>query len=373
MKRVLMLLFSLIILSLICSVRVSAEQVDVFDEEIQQLDNSIPESVSEDMDRLGAGSVEDIISGGVDNKEVFSYIGDLIAGELTTPFAALLILISVIILASVAESYSVSLRYTDTKEIMEAVLCLFIVTVAVNPMSKLAADSVTVLKNTSFFMLLYLPVTAGIMAFSGHLISSAGYYTAVISVSQLIAWLSSSVLSVLLNVFLSLSVSAGICARLRLRSLIEMAAKGFRYTIAFAMSIFVGVLGLNGALASAGDTLAGRATKYTLSSFIPIIGSSIAEAYSTLKGSVQILRSGLGVLVIVAVFIMFAPLLIRTIIWSVTVSIAIIVSETFSVGSAGEILHTLASFLSSLRVLLICVMTVFIISSSVMMSVGGHS
>ena len=206
-----------------------------------------------------------------------------------------------------------------------------------------------------------------------HAISSGGYYAAVITVSQLISRLSATVFTPLLTVFLSLSVSASISSRVRLGGFIELASKGFKYGIALMMSIFTAVIGLNGALSGAADSVANKAARFGLSSFIPLIGSSIAEAYSALQNSVSVLRSGAGVFVIIALFVSFAPLITQSVLWSTTLWIAKSIGEMLSVTSASPIINALSQFISALRALLIAVMTVFIISTSIMMSLGGRT
>lgn len=373
MKRVLSAVFVIMAICLALPLRVSALQTNIFDEDIRQIEGSLSDDVREDMRELGAGGIEEIIGSGIDSSSVLSYIGSLIIEGMRGPFAALTVILAVIIMASLAESYTYSLRYTETKDIMGTVVSLFVASAAVLPVSELTDSSMTVIKGAASVMLVYLPVMAGIIAFSGHAISSAGYYAAVVSASQAVSWLCSAVLAPLMNILLSLAVSSGICSRLRLNGIIETISKGFKYILTFAACVFTAVLGLNAALSGTGDSVAGRAARFTLSSFIPLIGSSIAEAYSALSGSVNILRSGMGVFVILSVFVSFAPVLVRAVMWSVSVSAAKLAAETFSVASAGGVLNALSSFLSSLRATLICVMTAFIIASAVMIHIGGAS
>ena len=172
---------------------------------------------------------------------------------------------------------------------------------------------------------------------------------------------------------LSLSICASLSSRVSLSGITEALSKGFKYIITFAVSIFAAILGLNGTLSASVDSVANRAAKFGLSSFIPLIGSSISEAYGTLQNSLTVLRSGVGVFVILALFVTFVPLLIRTILWSAALSAAKTLSEVLNVSSAGSILHSLNQFISALRTVLIAVAAVFIISSAIMIRIGGQS
>lgn len=372
MKRLLIFILSIAML-LFCSLQVKALDTDIFDEDIRQIEDSVDDDVMEDMSSLGADSVERVITDGVDSTAVFGYLASLLSDSLAAPFAALIVLLMAMLLLSVAESYSASLRYTETREIMHAAVALFTVSAAAGSIAKLASDAVAVIQGASSVMLLYLPIMAGIMAFSGRAITSAGYYAAVVTASRLISRLSSAVLLPLLNVFLCVSIGAGISSRLRLGSVTELIAKGFKWLLTFSMTVFVAVVGLNGALSSTGDNLAGKAVRFTLSSAIPLIGSSIAEAYGSIQGSVNILRSGIGVFVILGLFVSFAPILVKILLWSLTLQLVKITGEALCVSSASGILTALSSYLSMLRAAVIGVMAAFILSSSVMLRIGGAS
>lgn len=366
------LLFSLFMI-MCFSVHCHAAQWQTFDDEIGQIEDSIDDGTAQELDELGISGIDDLLTEGVDSKALWTYLLNLLRDQGSAPLSALLLMTAVLILASIAESYTFSLRYTDTKDIMGLVVSLFLSSVVIRPVTQMVSSAVTVIGGASSLLTVYLPVMIGILAFSGHAIASGGYYAAVLTASQLIARLSTYVLEPLLNMILSLSLCAGFCSHIRLCGLIETVSKGFKYLVTFAMSIFVAILGLNGALSSAADSVANKAAKFSLSSFIPLIGSSISEAYGAIQGSVGVLRSGAGVFVILAVFVSFAPLLAQTALWSLTLFGAKTVGDALSVNAASSVLGALSQFIAALRTVLIAVMTVFIISSAIMMKLGGTS
>ncbi len=370
MKRILMVLLGVLLIGCF-TIRCNA--VALFDNEKSEIERSVDDETKNRLSELGISGIDDITQKGIDSASVWKYLTELVASYSSGPMAALILLTAVLLFGSIAESYTYSLRYTDTRDIMGVVISLFITSIIVNPVTQLIALSSTVIQGASAMMTVYLPVMAGILVFSGHMISSGGYYAAVITVSQVISRLSVTVFTPLLSVFLSLSVCASISTRIRLGGLIEIASKGFKYGITFMMSVFTAVIGLNGALSGAADSVANKAARFGLSSFIPLIGSSIAEAYGAIQNSVGILRSGAGVFIIIALFICFAPLITQSILWSTTLWVAKSIGEMLSVTSASSMINALSQFLSALRVMLIAVMTLFIISTSIMMSLGGHT
>ena len=371
MKRILCFLSVMLFVLTVAVISVSAAESNILDSDIQQFEDSLDDTVSESLNELGVSGINGMIKNGLDQSKVWSYLLGLTTMYSHEPMIALTVLTAILILTSIAESYTNSLRYVETKDVMNVAVSLFTASVFIRPIAKISASAVDVISGGSSIMMTYLPIVAGIMLFSGHAVSSGSYYAAVTGVSALISRAASSILAPLLNVFLSLSVSAGICSRVRIGGLIELINKGFKYGITFLMSVFIAIIGMNGALSSAADGVAGKAARFTLSSFIPLIGSSISEAYGAIQNSANILRSGAGVFVIAAIFVSFAPLLFQTLLWSAALGIAGMVGEVLSVSSAKAVFTAVSQYLSALRALLIAVMTVFLISSAVTISIGG--
>ena len=371
MKKIVLILLLMLLISSFC-IKCKAAETPLFEEDIDRIESTMDDETKEQMDSLGIGGVDDIISGGIDSRSIWEYLSRLITIYSGAPMASLVMMTAVLLLASVAESYTFSLRYTETRDIMGVVVSLFLASITISPVTRLVSSSISIIQGASAMMTVYLPVMAGIMVFSGHAISSGGFYAAVITVSQLISRLSVTVFAPLLNIFLSLSICAGVSARVHIGGFIEMVSKAFKYGITFVMCIFTAVIGLNGALTGAADSVANKAARFGLSSFIPLIGSSISEAYGAIQNSVGVLRSGAGVFVIIAMFVSFAPIVIQSVMWSLALGIAKSIGDMLSVSSAASVLNALSRFLSALRALQFAVMTVFIISTSIMMSLGGQ-
>ena len=360
-------------IAFILAPNIPALENELFSQEQRQLEESVSDDTLKGLEELGADSVESIISGGVDGNKIGRYISDTLAQELKSPLSSLIVLIVTIIICSVAEGYTHSLRYTETADIMGTAVSLFIASAVLSPITGLLGASAGVIQGASSLMMMYLPIMAGMLAFSGHSVSSAGYFAAITGMGELISWLCADILLPVLHLLLSLSICSGVSRRVNLRGISSAISNAFKWGLTFAMSVYVAVIGLNGALSNAADGIAEKAAKFTLSSLIPLVGSSISEAYGAVRGSVGILRSGMGVFVILAICVGVLPVLLRCALWSAAIFFAKLTAEALGVGSAASVLNSLSSFMAALRALIICVTTAFILSSAVMMRIGGGS
>ncbi len=371
MKRAIILLLPTLLLFCFFSPSVKAEEPELFDNSIEEIKNGVSDDTRQEMERLGIDDADVTQLSDLSLSKSMSLIGDLIARSASRPMASLVLLAAVILLASLLESYTFSLRYVDTKDVMNAVTSLMVVAALVTPIGGLIESAADAVRGAASLMLIYAPVMVGIMVFSGHVVRSGGYYATVMTACQGIAQLSSKVIAPLLHIFLALSVSSAISERVKLSGLCELIAKLTKWMLTFAMTLFTAILSIQGIAANAADSIASKAVRFTLNSLIPVVGASISEAYSAVNSSVNLLRSGLGVFVIVALILSFLPLIVQILLWQLSILAAKTVAETFGISSVGTVLNAVSVVLSVLTAVMISLASVFLISSGVMISVGG--
>lgn len=369
MRRAILCAAVILLLGLIFSTPcAAAEPTDSLDD----LRGSISDEVYERMQELGY-SGDLTLSGGLSLQKVFAGVLDALSGALSAPLSSCALMIGVILLSSLLEGYTSSLRYTETREIMNAITSLMIAAALITPLTELISRCMGVIADASSLMLVYVPIMVGIMGFSGHLVQAGGSCAVVMTASQVIAQLAAHFFPQLLCSYLALSVASGVSGRLHLGGFCEMVGKFLRWSLTFAMTVFAAVLSLQNLITRAGDTAASRAMRFTLSSLIPFIGSAISEAYKTITGSMDLLRSGAGVFVILAVFAVFLPILAQAVLWLFAVNVSKYTAEAVGVSAPGGLLSAVGTAVSTLIALIICSMAVFIISAAALMHTGGAS
>lgn len=371
MKKAVLWIACLIVMPLLLSISAGAEDIDRFDNSVRELEDSLSEEVKERMAALGysdsnIGNVSELNLG-----NTLDMISDVVADSAAKPLASAALMFAVILLSSLLESYTFSLRYVDTKDVMNVVTSLMLLTALVAPITELIKTALDTVKGTASLMLLYIPLMVGIMAFSGHIVQSAGYYATVMAASQGIAQLSSVFLAPLLNIYLAISVSSSLSERIKLSGICEMIAKVIKWALTFAMTIFTAILSVQGFAAGAADSAASKAVRFTLSSFIPVVGASVSEAYRAIGGSLNLLRSGLGVFVIIAMLVTFLPLIMQMLLWQLSAMLTKTVAETFGVNSAVSVLASISTVLSVLTAVIVTIMSVFLISTGALLAIGG--
>ena len=368
-----LILFSLAILACVIMLSPSAEaaKLDMFDDQLSELRGSLSDEALEKLDELGfSGDIEDI--GGLDLGGVFAMLCDTLAESAASPLSAAAIVLFAVVMSSLLDAYTHSLRYTETREVSSLIASLFIITQLIAPIGELIHSAISAVSAASGLMLIYVPLMIGILSFGGS-VSSAGGCVTVMTVSQAVSSICSGVLAPGLSALLAISASSGLSGRLRLRAVCDMIYSVLKWSLVSLMTIYTAVLSMQTALNNAADSAASKVARFTLSSAIPLIGSSVSEAYRAIRSGLDLLRSGAGVFVILALMVTLLPLIIRSAMWLAAVKFSGYAAETLGADSCREALASISTALSALIAIIVCAALTFIISSAVLLSAGGSA
>ena len=355
----------------IFTIEVGANQISELEKSINGLKVSLSETARADLEYLGVANTDINSLSKVDMTSMLNLVLSKFSSESRGPMSVITVLISVLIIDALVMSYKDGLRQSSFKEVLALVSTLCVTSVLVFPVIDLINDCLLTVKDASDFMLLYIPVMVTILAFSGHAVSGASYYSCMVMACQGISRLSSVVIAPLLNVYMSFCISASLTHRVNLKGFCDMFSKFIKWLIAFSMTIFSALLTIRSMITTAYDSVTTRAVRFTMSSFIPIVGAALSESYKTIQGSINLLRTGAGVFVILAIFVVFLPTIVRCIMWLFAIGLCKSVAQLLGVTNELEILSSVNSVVSTVFAVIMSVLAVFIISTALLITLGG--
>ncbi len=373
MKKSFVVFVMLFIVFLIFPVSVSAEEYSDLENKINSLYDSLSEEVRQDLSYISADSTNIESLNEISFDSIMKLIFEKVSEESTGPISSCAVVIAIMILNSLLSSYIDSLRYSSMVEVLRAVTTLCVITTVTAPVITLISDCLSTVKDASNFMLLYIPVMVSILAFSGHAVSGASYYSFMVLACQGVSRMSTDVISPLLNSYLAFSMSSALSQKVNLRGFCEMMSKVIKWLISFTMTVFSALMTIKGMIATAYDSVTARAVRFTMSSFIPIVGAALAESYKTIQGSINLLRTGAGVFVILAICVVFLPVIVRCVLWLFSLNLCKSIGEMICVDYQMDILKSVSSVISAVFAITVCIMSVFVISTALLITLGGGS
>ncbi len=357
----------------------AAQESDSFEEiydeqlalsEADKLFDGLPEQTKEIMSKMGITSPDYESVKGFKTEKIFEQIISLIGTNSGTPLGGMAVCLGIMLLCSLVEGFRVTLGEKSIGTISTAVGTLCVCTAIVVPICSTISDTVEILNGASGFLLMYIPIMAGLMAASGKQVSGASYYTLMMGAGEVVSQISSKIIAPLMNIFLALSVTSALSPKMRLGSMCSSVYKIAKWILTFSMSIFVTILSIQTFVTSSMDNVTNKALKFAVSSFVPVVGNALGEALNAFSGSVELLKSGAGVFVIIASAFVFLPVLVECAVWQFSLFFLSSVSDIFGLSQMTGVFRTISKVVSMIIAVLLCTMTIFILSTVIILLVG---
>ncbi len=372
MKKIITIFIISISLVIISTVAVNAEEnadESSFLYDLSGIYNSLSDEAKQSLEDIGAASADPNTLSEISFNSIVAEILDLAGENVSSPLKGLISITALLLLSSILSAYKSTLN-SDISTALNITTTLCITCAVAVPAISVINNTASVISTASNLMIAYIPIMVVIMATSGHAVSGASYYSMMLAAGEGVGQLSSKVIVPLLNMFLGLSITSSVSPDINLSGFINMFSKAIKWILGFGMTIFTAVLALKQLITSSLDDVSTRAVRFTLNSFIPIVGSALSDAYKTVLGSVGLLKSGVGVFVILSVAVVFLPVILQSIMWIFTLWIGKSTAEVLGLSQPAKLLEAINVVFSTMLAILLCIMSIYIISTAIVLIAG---
>ncbi|MBR6337709.1 MAG: stage III sporulation protein AE [Ruminococcus sp.] len=368
-KKVVLIVMLLVF---ICPVQAKASDTDdtayKVNEYREQIDRSLKGSYDDDTERTldDYGISADAPSAAADIRisDILSGIWDSFVSALTEPMKILGKLIAIcaftVMVKSVADDSSLADTY-DTAAVLIGIMILYDSTSSALQSVKGSLDDISV------FMTTYIPVFSSVLASNSCISSAAGYYSVMFVLCEIITFIASNILLPFSGMVFAVSIVSSVNGDMQLEGITSFVKNAVKWVLTALMTVFTAVISLKGIAGAACDSVATKTLRFAASSFIPIVGGSVSEAYSTIYGSLGIIRSGVGVLGIAVVAVIALKPVITIAALKLVIALAGAVNGLFGQKRISSLLGGLGSVLSISLGIMAVMSMIFIISTAVVM------
>lgn len=291
---------------------------------------------------------------------------DIARGSFKKPIKDMVIIAGVVILVGLIKGTAAAENFSEPLNIV--IGCAVAITVFASS-AGVISQGMSAVETTSDFMLALIPVLAGIITAAGNPTLALTYGSFAMAAAQAAAQTAGNIIMPLCGAFSAFGVSASLSPELKLTKLADMIKKLTIGVLSFVAAAFSAVLGLKSLLAGSADTLASKGIKLALSSAVPIVGGALSDAYSSIIGSVSLLKSTVGVFGVIAVVMIDLPVVLQLTARIILLKLLGVLSSSMGDDTTGEVLDTLSSALIVINAAVIFTAALFIISTGIVISV----
>ncbi len=299
--------------------------------------------------------------------ELVSALWECVASRIEAPLRILCSVFLVIIFTSFTRSMGGGAISKASEEVYGMVCVMAAVTVIVPQLLVVYGEILETLQISGGFLLVYVPIFSAVSVACGSFTSAGVYHMSMLGASEMIVKLCESYFMPILGLMSGLTVTGSIFPNQSLDSLVNLMKKGITLVISLLMSLFVGFVTLKCTISGKADGAAAKTVKMMVSGFIPIVGNSVSDAYSTVKGSFEVIGGTVGAAGIIAIVMMILPKLLEVMIYRAVVWIGAAAADIFSAGAVSKLLKGFDSGLAIAQCVMICYSVIFIFCSAILM------
>ena len=270
---------------------------------------------------LGWGSLTDLLHGrGVlrHPQVLLQALGGVFVGELRTSMGLLGKLLVLVVLAGVLRQIQGAFESEAVGRIADAVVFLALGALCLAGFGIAADLARRAIADLSSFMVALLPALVGLLAAGGSVTTAGLMHPLMVAAVNAVGLAVRAIVFPLALLAAVIDLVGAFAPSFKLSSLSALMRQIAVGVMGLLFTAFLGVVAVSGAAGSVADGVALRTGKYAIKTFVPVIGGMFADAAELVLTSGWLLRSGLGLLGLVAVAVLVAvPILKMLALWAI--------------------------------------------------------
>ncbi len=365
-----LLLFTIVIFSLFCfslNCFAYSDSENKIEKIKEDLFSVLSDDVKDTLESFGIeeNSFESIYNVSLQN--ITSYFTSTFRDSLRKVLSEIVTLFSIVFIIGIITTLLKDSGSDYFDQLCTVVVTLYIVSIATKSLSSV----ITALKLSSGFMISYIPIYTLIISLSGNVATAFTYNSLVLFFAEAVSSVLCSAMTNFMGIFFCFSIAFSMNSAINTGRFVASVNKIVTFLLGLFSSVFASFLSLRSVLSSSVDSVSVRSVRFMISSLIPVVGSSISDAYSSVVGSINLIKGSVAVVGILAVIIINLPVITETLLYYIAFNVLSYISDSLYCKGVSNILKCFSSGVRTLLLLCVFQMFILVISTGIMLSFKG--
>lgn len=254
------------------------------------------------------------VTGKIDNEKIVKSILGLFGKEIVSSITVLGSIIIIIVIHSILKNISEGLENKSIAQITYYVQYILIVTLIMTNFAQIITMVKDSVQNLVGFMDCLIPILITLMVTTGSIVSANLLQPIILFIVTFIGNFMNAIILPLVLVSTALGIVSKISDRIQIDKLSKFFKSSVVWILGVVLTLFVGIVSVEGSLSSSVDGITAKTTKAAVSSFIPVVGKILGDAVDTVIGCSSILKNAVGIVgVIIIIGICVIPIVKLTV------------------------------------------------------------
>ena len=235
------------------------------------------------------------IQGKVDNQSLYQKLMKLLGKEVNSSLKVLISILVIIVIHGILKSITDSLENSSVSQIIYFVQYILIVTLIMSNFTEI----IKIVKDTANdlvgFINVLIPLLLTLMIYTGNIATSTIIEPIILFISNFIGNIIVDVLIPIVLIIVVFSIISKVSEKVQVQKISKFLKSGVIWFLGIVLTVFVGVVSLEGTLSSTVDGVTAKTAKAAVSSVIPVVGKVLGDVIDSVLGCGVILKNAIGV------------------------------------------------------------------------------
>ena len=351
---------------------------EVIDEQLGNLDTDEIDKIFENLDDetkeiFGDESfldkVKKIISGEVvdDSENILEYVLNLVFAKLLSFLPLISMIIGVAILGSIMQGIKPKTNGKSVSSVVNFVTYGVIVILIFSILGRLISSVMASISSLKGQMDAVFPVLLTLLTSMGGSVSVGIYQPAMAILSSIVINIFTVFLLPLFILSCILVLLNNMSNSIKLNKMIDFFNSLIKWTIGIVFTIFMGFASLQGLTAGSVDGLSIKTAKYTLKSYIPIVGGYMSDGLFLVLAGCNLIKNAVGMCGVLLMFSSLIAPLIEIIVFMLALKLVSAVVEPIGDSKSASLISGIAKNMQIMTALLVSVSFMYILLTGLVM------
>ena len=215
------------------------------------------------------------INGKVDNSNILKKILNLFGKEIVSSLKTIIAVLTIVLIHSIIKVVAENLETSNISKIVYYVQYILIVTIIMSNFSDLILSITNTIQNLVGFMNTLVPLLITLMIYTGSIATSSLLEPIILFIIEFISNIIVNLILPGVSIITAIIIVSKLSDKVQINKLAKFLKSSIVWFLGIVLTVFVGVISLEGTLASSVDGITAKTAKAAVSSMIPVVRENI--------------------------------------------------------------------------------------------------
>jgi stage III sporulation protein AE len=282
-------------------------------------------------------------------------------------------LVILIVLCALLKNLQTSFLKENVGELAFFICYIVVVSLLVIGFKETSELGIGVIEKMVGFMYATLPIMITLLITGGNVVSGGIFQPILIMAVEISATVVKNIFIPIIFLSTILSIINNISDKIHLSKLAELIKKIGIILIGIILTIFIGIVTIQGSVGSVADGVASKTVKFAIGTFIPVVGGYLSDAADTVIGCSLLIKNAAGVIVLIGIIAVCLMPIMKiaavVLLYKITCALVEPISEKRITDCINDIANSMILIIGSVAV----VAFMFIVSITAIIAAGNMS